>query len=140
MCIEILKHARESESSDSSLYIEAIEMCSKRHDVEVATEVLRAMKTHMVPNPQTEKTISILSKLISSKEEILDLWIKEGLIDVLVKSKIISKSGNEPTCDGMLLFASLNHFRYQSVNICTIYQVNIKVVLVLKHQLLFVLQ
>ncbi|CAK4658534.1 hypothetical protein LEN26_020454 [Aphanomyces euteiches] len=79
--LEVLDRAKSQGAVDPSLYTEALDMCAKRLDFDLATEILRLRRDDGITELLVERTIYAMARALRKTSfEIVDKWLDEGLI------------------------------------------------------------
>ncbi|TMW62645.1 hypothetical protein Poli38472_005263 [Pythium oligandrum] len=90
-CLRFLTEAREEETFDEALFIEALDMCAKRQTLTVAEMILQEVLAHGAVLRDSERLIRVLMTLVVKREdkaEVLTAWRQRGLVTELEASSI----------------------------------------------------
>jgi hypothetical protein len=86
VCLRFLEHARTQETFDESLFLDALDVCSIRHDLETAMRVLKEMAVYSTTLRDSERLIIMLQRVVDKclvdqdKVKTLQEWVQAGLI------------------------------------------------------------
>lgn len=92
-CLTFLKHARQDETFDEALFLEALEVCAARKSVSTAAAVLREVKSYGEQLRNTDRLVHGIAQVVHENEEqerILNEWTAEGLLTQEERVRITS--------------------------------------------------